>query len=274
MRLLLLASLALGATPLAASTTSPAADSAPWDLLSRLQTNEALAAFADAEGEEARYGEAVTLLNVQPKTQANIQRAAHLLETLAARAESPQAPAARYHLARIAQLHATPPRPDEALARYRELAAAYPGHPYADAASAKIALLTLYRDLPPADWDAAFRGTVGLLPAVASAEARRDIHLILGFAALRMRADHELALPHLVVALESGLSLRVSRHKIVLLQAAESARILGDLPRAIAFYEAYLSGYPYDFRGHEIRQIVQTLRAGPDSAAREAATAP
>jgi hypothetical protein len=227
-----------------------------------------LHAFEAAEGDEARLGEAVALLNLQPKTQANVARAEQLLSALAARADSPQAPAARYHLARLLQLHATPARPSEAIAAYRDLVAAYPGSPYADAAVAKLAILVLHQDIPRAEWDARFAELVALLPDMASPEALRDARLVLAGAALRMHADHALALPFFVAALESGVPLRVNRHKLVLLQAAESARILDDIPRALGFYETYVATYPFDVRGHEIRQILASLRTRASVAAR------
>ena len=246
---------------------APADASAAWDLLSRLQTGEALHAFEAAEGDEARLGEAVALLNLQPKTQANVARAEQLLSALAARAGSPEAPAARYHLARLLQLHATPARPAEAVAAYRELISAYPGNPYADAAVAKLAILVLHQDVPRAEWDSRFAELVALLPDMASPEALRDARLVLAGAALRMHADHALALPFFIAALESGVPLRVNRHKLVLLQAAESARILGDIPRALAFYEDFVRAYPYDVRGHEIRQVLANLRTRAAAAA-------
>ncbi len=246
----------------------PASAASAWDLLSRLQTAEALRAFESGEGDEARLGEAVALLNLQPKTQANVARAEQLLSALAARAGSPQAPAARYHLARLLQLHATPARPAEAGTAYRELISAYPGNPYADAAVAKLAILVLHQDVPRADWDVRFAELVAFLPEVASPEALRDARLVLAGAALRMHADHALALPFFIAALESGVPLRVNRHKLVLLQAAESARILGDIPRALGFYETYVATYPYDVRGHEIRQGLANLRTRASAAAR------
>ncbi len=260
---------ALGHWTLVLGHSAPAAaTSAAWDLLSRLQTADALGAFAAAEGEEARLGEAVALLNLQPKTQANVRRAEELLSALAGRAESPQAPAARYHLARLFQLHASPARPAEAEAAYRELIASYPGNPYADAAIAKLAIIVLHQDIPRAEWDARFAELVALLPDMASPEALRDARLVLAGAALRMHADHALALPFFIAALESGVPLRVNRHKIVLLQAAESARLLGDIPRALAFYEDFVRAYPFDVRGHEIRQVLASLRQSAAAATR------
>jgi hypothetical protein len=56
-----------------------------WEAQSRLRFREALDAFDQAgPSRAARFGRAMALLNVQPKTQENIEQAATILDALAA----------------------------------------------------------------------------------------------------------------------------------------------------------------------------------------------
>jgi hypothetical protein len=133
-------------TAFPASATSPPVPG-PWELAQRLDFNAAHAAFAaipDPSDRTIRLGLAATLLNRQPKTNANRDHAAAQLEALLTEAtDDAPALAARYLLGRIALAHTAPP--DPALARRHFAALAKPGadHAFAALAAGQVLLLDL-----------------------------------------------------------------------------------------------------------------------------------
>ena len=105
-----------------------------WELSRRYQFNEAVKAFSDKDdttppsvAAEAHFGLAVNLINRQPKTRANIERARRILEgLLAAEPESDLGIAARYFLGRIAQLHLQKPDIESAIEHFGYLVEHHP----------------------------------------------------------------------------------------------------------------------------------------------------
>src|SRR5262245_53066631 len=78
----------------------------PWHDASRYAFDASHAAFVKGKDREARLGEATTLLNLQPRTAANIERAAVLLDSVSAANPSDEPGiCARYLRARIEDVH-------------------------------------------------------------------------------------------------------------------------------------------------------------------------
>ncbi|MBS0632716.1 MAG: hypothetical protein JSS11_12445 [Verrucomicrobia bacterium] len=239
-----------------------------WTDLLQLDPNAARQAFAAAQtvrpsDREARLGEALALLGTQPRTDANIARAGELLAAL--QAENPgddPGIAAAYYAARITQLHAPAPDAPAALAAYRALIAAHPNNAYAQLAAPKLAILLLYANVPPAEWERRAAEAEALLAHATAPEAVRDLQLILADAYLRLRRDHARALPLLERCLADALPLRSAHLDTVLIAAAESARVLGRKPEAIGYYERYLAEFPRNVKVDEIRRRIADLAAG------------
>jgi hypothetical protein len=242
---------------------------AGWRDLSILNANEANRVFSDAADanpadREARLGEAVSLLNVEPQTDDSIARASGLFESLRSGKEGDDAAVgAAYYLARIAQLHNPAPDRDAVVRDFRELIARHPLSPYAQLAAPKLAILLLYDDVPAPEWERRVREVEDLIPTLRTPAARRDTLLILAGALIRLRRDHARAYPLITQCLAENLFIRSSHLNSLLLQAAESARVLGRNREAAAYYRRFLEEFPSDMKSDEIRRRLGPLVRTP-----------
>jgi len=259
--------LALCLAAAAATAAEPAAGArAGWTELSLLNASEAQAAFAAASranpaSRDVRLGEALALLQLRSRTPANFAEAGRRLEDLRRENAADDAGlAATYFLARIQQLHSyTPDRP-AAVASYRALLAAHPENYYAQLAAPKLTLLLLYDDVPPPEWERRVAEVQALLPRLTAPEALRDTRLILATAFIRLRLDHARAYPLIASALAAGSVTRMTRLNALLVQAAESAEVLGKPAEAADYYSRFLEEFPHDAKADEIRRRLGDLR--------------
>lgn len=246
-----------------ATTKFALADDA-WDQAALGLFKDAHRAFAeqaDPDDRQTRLGEAVTLVNLQPKTDANLDRAAALLAAVAEAGPTDELGVdARYFLARIAQVHRFTPDIPSALRHYRELAALDSPHPLAQRAVVQIALIELFEPGLPGEevrqrFDRlAARGVTLTEPAVV-----RDFHLVMGEAAMRFRFGDDVALIHLLAADRAGIA-RAHTRRDTWLRIAELARRTGDDRIAADYYERFLEKFPRDARGTMIREHLAALR--------------
>ncbi len=242
---------------------------AGWRNLSILNANEAYRVFSTAADanpadRDARLGEAVSLLNVEPQTDDSIARASGLFESLRSGEKGDEAAVgAAYYLARIAQLHAAAPDRDAVVRDFRDLIARHPRSPYAQLAAPKLAILLLYDDVPAAEWQRRAREVEDLIPTLSTPAARRDTRLVLAGALIRLRGDHARAYPLITQCLAENLVIRPSHLNSLLLQAAESARVLGKNGEAAAYYRKFLSDFPSDMKTDEIRRRLELLVRRP-----------
>lgn len=156
-------------------------------------------AFAALEERDARFGQAVTLLIQQPKTDGNIQQAHDMLAELA-RGDGELAISALYYLGRIEQSHRSTPDPAAAAGHYRKLIAEHPGHPKAELALVKLAIIELYEVVADDVRRGRFATFLGRVATLRTAEHRRDLHVVLADAALRFGYSPEIALDQLLAA--------------------------------------------------------------------------
>jgi hypothetical protein len=236
-----------------------------WEELSLLDPNAAqelfhAAATHDPASREARFGEALAQLNAQPRSETRLADARRLFEALRSEnSDDDTGIAATYYLARLRQIHDYATDRTPAILAYRTLLAAHPGHPVAELAAPKLALLLLYDDVAPAVWEQRVQEILALLPQLRSPEGRRDTRLILADALIKLRRDHARAYPLLTDCLAAGLIVRVPRLNSTLLQAAESARLLGRDSEAAAHYARYLELFPRDIKSSEVRARLAAL---------------
>ncbi len=231
-----------------------------WEELALLNPDEAQRLFHAATGREARFGEAVALLNAQPRSEAKLAEARRLFTNLQEEnAADDTGIAATYYLARLRQIHDYATDRTAAILAFRALLAAHPGHPVAELAAPKLALLLLYDDVTPAVWETRAQEIFTLLPQLRSPEARRDTRLILADALIKLHRDHARAYPLLVYCLDGDLIIRPQRLNTALLQAAESARLLGRDREAAGLYTRHLEQFPRDIKASEIRARLGAL---------------
>jgi len=228
-----------------------------WKELSLLNTSEAQTVFANAAqaapaSREARLGGALALLQLRSRIAGNIASAREQLEALRRENSGDDSGiAAAYYLARIQQVHSFTPDRAVAVAGYRALRTAHPGHVYAQLAAPKLALLLLYDEVPPDEWERRVAEVQAMIVRLDAPEAVRDTRLILATALIRLRRDHARAYPLITACLEAGSITRKPRLNALLLQAAESAHQLGREAESAEWYGRFLAEFPHDTKADE-----------------------
>lgn len=244
-----------------AATSNEAALAEAWQQTALNLFNDANLSFAELSGREARFGEAVTLLQVQPKTNANVDRAVALFgEVLAENAGDKLGITARYYLGRIEQLHRSPINPEAAAGHFRQLVQEYPAHPMAEQALVKLALIELYGNATDVERQAAFERLAGSVATLKTADAIRDLNLILAEAGLRFGQSPAMALDHYIAAEQAGIHLTTVRGS-VLVAIGELARQVGRVDVARRYYELFLQDFQRDTRRRLIRERLAALPA-------------
>jgi tetratricopeptide (TPR) repeat protein len=235
---------------------------AAWLDLATLKVSEANEVFHRVHRrtgtQESAYGLALSLLNLQPKTRGNIERAQELFEELAANGETDDLVInARYFLARIDQVHRTQVDPEAAIEAYRRLLEDFPDKPTAEKAVPKLASALLICDLPNNEWEVRFDEVSALLDQITISSNRAATQLVLIEALLRIRTDHARALPILVDLLDSNPKLRADLRRDFVVQAIDSARALGKDRIAEKYAIIFLEDYAYDPRAGAIQTFLE-----------------
>lgn len=229
-----------------------------WELLARGLINDAHTAFVALSGPSARLGEAFALLQRQPLTPTNLERAETLFTALIGEPDAEISATARYQLARIPHTHRT--TPDLALARqrYLDLIAAHPGHLLAERAHIKLAIIDLYRVEPRLPRGQLLANYTATLATLTDSGVRRDLALLLAEARLRFEVEPALALDLLLKADAAGFA-RSSQRATAWIQIAELARLAGQVEIAHRYYRQFLAHFPRDARYLEIEERLAAL---------------
>lgn len=230
-----------------------------WELLVNLKIDEAGGAFrGGAKSRETRLGEAVVLLNSQPRSQANVAAAGRILEEIVAGGEEDRvATQAAYQLARIAHVHLSNPDYPLAASRYEELIRKHPGDPLADAAVVKLAILRLYSLPQENEYAARFAALDRMGGALRDPDAIRDYNLVVADALARWDLDPQATLDHLQKAYATG-RLSGKLESDVLVRISETASGLGNAPLSHDFARRFLDKFPRDERASTIRKTLET----------------
>jgi hypothetical protein len=248
-----------------AATASEAAVGMPvrveaWRLLADGDAAAAAAEFARFEDREARVGRGAALLAVQPRTAAGLERARTIFEGVVEEAiHDDWSVMAAFLLARWYQLHAIETDAAEGERRLLALLEASAGHPWADAAAPKLAIVWLRADLDDAEYARREERLAGLLQRVLDPAALRDARLAMADAALRHGADHGRALPLFRALAAEAEALRPSLRARVLFQAAESAAALGLAEEAVAGWRRFVVEFPNDARTGEAKRRAEEI---------------
>lgn len=220
-------------------TDMPATAAQPaWRHASRLLVRDAHREFQNgATSREARFGEAVTLLNMQPRTESNIAQAAEMFAVLSANDAADEfALAARYYLGRIEQVHRFTPDPAKAKQIYEQLMRDHPESLYAQLAGVKVCVLTLYvSELAPTQRLAAGEQMESFFQ---QPEAKRDYHLVMADGYVRLGGSAARLLHHLLAA-DEGEMARTARGDLYA-RIVEAAAQTGDRRLAIDYCHKFL----------------------------------
>lgn len=233
-----------------------------WEALERFEFERArksLATDAGAGNRMAAVGEALAILNRQPKTEAGVAEAETRLKAIATGSSGDDAAWwARFLLGRIAQIHRAPADPRAAAEIYRAVLADSPHHDAGQQALIKLALLLIYEPAVEPGRERGFAAAEALLPQASSPGAEVDLRLLLGRATMFFRGSQRVALTHFEAALRAGIANRQTRAS-TLYAAAELAFALGDRAQAREHYTAFFAENRRDQRANFVREQIVAL---------------
>lgn len=247
-------------------TVSSILNATPWDEATIGLFNESHGAFVEALGtspeqerRSLRFGEAVTLLNVQPRTEGNIDKARQIFEEVrAAGSADDMGVESWYLLGRIEQVHRPSPDLAKAESIFRELTAAHPAHPAAQRARVKLAVLRLYAQVDEAERRRRYEEFTANAKDLTDPSAKVQMHFTLAEVARRFKYGHAEELAHLVAADQTGVVKR-SLQIQVMVRAGDLARLTGQNELARSYYTRFLEQYPRTDRRSTIEGYLAAL---------------
>lgn len=236
-----------------------------WRLMQKLQFNEAVEEMERAGplSPRGRMGLAMALLNTQPRSQADVERAAVILRQLSeGAADEEVASWALYFLGRIDQAHRKEVDEQAALVTYGKLIERFPASEAAELARIKRGLLELYS--PGDDVDRA--GVLGRLeeelPLISSAPTRQQLHHVIAEGLLFFQLSRERALDHFIAAHKLGEFIPNSEPG-ALYRIAALAQDLGRREVAARHFRALVERHPTSPMLYEATQRLAELE--PDA---------
>lgn len=240
-----------------------------WEYLDGFRFNEAHKSFTQGNGNstgagrERKLGEAVTLLNVQPRTEGNISKAAEMLQELTSTNTLDDVDTfARFFLARILEMHQTPRDFAKARAAYLDLFKLRPGAPVAEFAASKVVLIDLYDNIPPAEFERRLGELEKLEPLFKTSLGRREFHSNIGMACAELSGPDRKIIEHLVAADKEGYT-QWQTESVVWVLIGATAEKMGDKELAKQYYGKFVAKYKRDNRCYTILEKLKHLEANP-----------
>ena len=237
-----------------------------WEKTGRFLYHEAVDEFGDllASGaggtSDLKFGLALNLINRQPKTQANLDRAERLFsEVYSAEGMEGLGIASKYYSGRIKEVHQRKAELAEAEEIYAQIIAANPRHFFAQLAATRYALIRFYSVESLEERRSRFLELEALADNLIRPSVRSHFHSLMGDLAARYEISLEKSLYHYREAVAAGIqNFRIRRD--VLVSIGEIARELGDVPVAVEYYERFLREFPRDTRRVLIKERLVALQ--------------
>jgi len=248
---------------------NPVSMETAWEQAEVNLFNEAHTAFKKLKGQrgvderERGFGEAVTLLNVQPRTPGNITRAEKMFAALAEE-DDLYGYLASYYLARIWEDYTSPPQIDRAKVAYRELLKKNTGNPLVEGSAVRLALIEEASERDPAKRQEVLLAARSLAENLQTREGRRDFHLNLGLALVKA-GDLSAGLEELLAADAEGITSPLSERG-AWITIAEAARLSGKKEIAAEYYRKFLKKYERDVRSHTLAEHLAEIEASESPA--------
>lgn len=233
-----------------------------WIDASGFLFNDAYSFFSSKNPDDptVQLGMASTLLNIQPRTSQNIQKAEAILLNIS-RTQPPDstvARLARFLEARILESYRTPPDLPAAMDHYRALLEAKTGLPLIEIAGSRLVIITTFESASHEDNLQALKKLEGIQEQIVTPEGLREFHLSMGSGILENRGDPTTALEHWIAADRIGFRRKENSISIWL----NIARISQDIQRydlAAIYYRKFLEAFPRDPRVHTVKARLATV---------------
>jgi len=254
-----------GEVPTAAELTKQGWDAASFGLVTESFDFFTRAVAADPSREN-RYGLALALLNVPPKSDGNLDRASEMFQTLRnEKDDDAYGVASMYWLARVEEVHRLPRRPERAVIVYKELEALYPGTLWAEMSAAKRCTIELC-NVPPSQvtlenlqqWKQ-MADTVLKRP-----ETKRELYFAIASAASNQAQTDEIRRIALEcqIAADAVGSVRRTAAATGLIRVGTLGILLNEPALALDYYNRYLTRFNRDVRRYLVEQIITNIKAG------------
>lgn len=236
----------------------------PWEALTRYRFPEARDAFAAGpESPASRFGLALSLINLQPKSDDNLARADALLQAIVAAAPAGDEliPAARFYRGRILQVHLR--QPDLAAARkmFRALMDDHPKSFWGQLAGIKWLTLEIYSPGATNEFPARLAQLESLAPFFTQPHLAKDYHNIMANAYEALGLSTDRAYAHLADCWRIGVARGIDQGDF-LARLGTLAERLGRPDEARLYYSEFLSRFARDERRHLIEERLALLRSG------------
>ena len=248
----------------AADAALPDGITAAWEKAATFFPDEAATGFEKAGGNledgprEARLGYAVALLSANPSTRERLDLAQSIFESLAGSGHDEYGLAAGYLLGRLHQIYRSPTEPEMAESRFRRLIEAQPESRWAQMSLVKLGILIVY-SLPDAGTpDERVEAARALLPRAVSADARRDLNLLIASAHFHYELEPTGALSHLIAAEEGG-GLDIGSRADILVRIAELLVLSGQPESAVNYYRRFVREYYGDERRFAVQKKIEGI---------------
>lgn len=222
-----------------------------WSQAAHLQFYDAFNIFRQLPpSREQRLGEAAALLNVQPRTVANRERAKTLLSELVATPPADNiTQAGHYLLGRIASVHEGATQYETARRHFSAASKGNRNSSYAQLARAQLAVYALQGDTTS---DHRIRAAAEHARALPAGAIRATVHWIIAQALLESASPPREALLFIELALADGLVTSAARADALVAATYLSALVSpSDSPR---WRETFLREFPRDPRAAHLRQ--------------------
>lgn len=239
------------------------AETDPFVLASSFLVKDSHQAFARGgtlpDGER-KLGEALTLMNLQPRTETNLLRAVELFNEVSAESPpgTPLNGLARLFRARLQEFYLAQPDLEAARAEYLALVRESSGDPVLEMAGMRLVLLEAFADAPEKDNLARLEELEPLAPLLRSPAGRREFHTAMAFAILDNRGDKNRALDHFLAADREGLTRKASAFRLYLV-AGQTAAQAGRPQDAVYFYRKLIETYPRDPRVFLVKERLRKI---------------
>ncbi|MES2308940.1 MAG: hypothetical protein V4507_08780 [Verrucomicrobiota bacterium] len=208
---------------------------------------------------EENYIEALLLLNVQPKTEENIQRSAELFRRVEeVKGDDERGIAAKYYRGRIMQIHQERPDLVRAEKIYKELLHDFPLNPISQRALIQVVLLRLYGNLEKGEIFHRLEEVEELKGFIRNPSTAVCYHELISDYMIRFGGNKEVILNHLIAAEQAGIHSFMNRADTYV-RMGMIARELGKRDVSILYFSKFLKEFQRDARHYQVQMILREM---------------
>lgn len=243
------------------TAASGSAEKNPWHFLAQHRPREALDALSGNLRQRSRADLLAALtarLALAAGHETELRAITRELTDLA-KGDDDIAAAASYLTARIEQVHLAEPDYARAARLFDATATRFPQSSWGQLSLVKLAVLELYV-LPARSPESRVAAARALLPRVTRRELQRDLHLIIGRAAVEFEQPLRDALVDLRAAEDAGGLAQAVRAELQL-QIGVLSRRIGERDQAVSYLRRFLANSPADPRAYSARQELAAVLA-------------